>query len=732
MEPAFVNRLLAILLFAAVGAASPVAYPDPAAARTAGKQSNVNRNSSKPHITLVRGWVAEPKGRGTFGILLTCLLTLFLCIWTTVHVNIDPVSYPEPVFPRTIWAKVKTFFLELRKKRWFRKMFWSIMGLIFPEVTVAIAAYERLTGRMLRAAWHCKHSKFSNATTNEKMCKLDPNKEEVKCVSNEFDEKYQLHRWGNVRILSYYAVMGGYQIVINDAKTGFELEAEKNNSFTRDFSSKAVQVEGSTAVDSSDIPSEKNGAGATTTLIGTAPQKTTEPAAEKDMRINNDSPLTEKEFGRATTNNSSRIASDKNGAVATTTTTEINPQKNTKAEAMVLTPLGVLVLAKLGKLPVVTPEQIRDQSKVNQLAKAIVTFQAFWMIFQVCSRAAFQKPVTLLELHTVLHLVCAASMYITWWDKPVDIELPTLIELTSVEYATLKDDVIRELHDWRTNSPPGHKISEDAGYKSNPTNPLYAGRKKDEAWTQPRAGLGKIFYHQLFFNESEGKVVSPFVSFQEYFKIIAKAYARIIDSKNTIWKEGLMLTGVGVVYGGVHLATWNNHFANEYEAWGWRICSIITAVSVGGFLLQIWVGGLCFKWLVEESGKPSKKAPSQPAATGDKKTKPAGEVPLKLTAQGNTETKPAGEAPLQPTAQGKTETELAGEAPISIRTILAILATALYEFYCTSCSVVFGFGVFIALLARAFIFVESFISLRELSKGAYDGIPWIDAWTLIS
>ena len=78
-----------------------------------------------------------------------------------------------------------------------------------------------------------------------------------------------------------------------------------------------------------------------------------------------------------------------------------------------LTPWGVLRLAEMNLLPHVPVEVIKDKSKVNVLAKVITVFQALWMILQVVARAAAGQEVTLLEAHTVLHLICAAAMYLT-------------------------------------------------------------------------------------------------------------------------------------------------------------------------------------------------------------------------------------------------------------------------------------------------------------------------------
>jgi hypothetical protein len=40
----------------------------------------------------IPGWVDEPDGRGTWGILSTCLLTIILCCWTSVCPNIPAPS----------------------------------------------------------------------------------------------------------------------------------------------------------------------------------------------------------------------------------------------------------------------------------------------------------------------------------------------------------------------------------------------------------------------------------------------------------------------------------------------------------------------------------------------------------------------------------------------------------------------------------------------------------------
>ena len=37
-------------------------------------------------------------------------------------------------------------------------------------------------------------------------------------------------------------------------------------------------------------------------------------------------------------------------------------------------------------------------------------------------------PLSLLELNTFGHAVCALLIYLLWWEKPFEVEFPTMIE----------------------------------------------------------------------------------------------------------------------------------------------------------------------------------------------------------------------------------------------------------------------------------------------------------------
>ena len=59
-------------------------------------------------------WQPEPLARGTFGILSTSLITLSLCLWTALHLNVPGEG--------------------LAKHHKWHRVLWLVLGLLAPEV----------------------------------------------------------------------------------------------------------------------------------------------------------------------------------------------------------------------------------------------------------------------------------------------------------------------------------------------------------------------------------------------------------------------------------------------------------------------------------------------------------------------------------------------------------------------------------------------------------------------
>lgn len=78
-------------------------------------------------------------------------------------------------------------------------------------------------------------------------------------------------------------------------------------------------------------------------------------------------------------------------------------------------------------IPNISSGHIKDKSKANGLAKFLVCVQAVWYGIQVVTRLGQGLAVTLLELNVFAHVLCALLTYAFWWNKPLDIEVPTTI-----------------------------------------------------------------------------------------------------------------------------------------------------------------------------------------------------------------------------------------------------------------------------------------------------------------
>ena len=99
-------------------------------------------------------------------------------------------------------------------------------------------------------------------------------------------------------------------------------------------------------------------------------------------------------------------------------------------DRVTLSPEAVLFVARWrpSLIPDISEAAIKDKSKADSLAKALACLQATWFIIQCTFRLAQKMPISLLELNTFAHAICALLIYCLWWNKPLDIEEPTVID----------------------------------------------------------------------------------------------------------------------------------------------------------------------------------------------------------------------------------------------------------------------------------------------------------------
>jgi hypothetical protein len=72
------------------------------------------------------------------------------------------------------------------------------------------------------------------------------------------------------------------------------------------------------------------------------------------------------------------------------------------------------------KLLDISKASIEDRSRSDGLGKILVCIQASYLILEALVRLVSHLPVTLLELNTLTHVICALMMYCFWFNKPLD------------------------------------------------------------------------------------------------------------------------------------------------------------------------------------------------------------------------------------------------------------------------------------------------------------------------
>lgn len=77
--------------------------------------------------TVIHGWVAEPQGRGTWSIIWSCLVTIILCTWSVLHLDVP--------------SEHGTWHLLARK------LYGTVIGAIAPEALLCFAVNEYVISR---------------------------------------------------------------------------------------------------------------------------------------------------------------------------------------------------------------------------------------------------------------------------------------------------------------------------------------------------------------------------------------------------------------------------------------------------------------------------------------------------------------------------------------------------------------------------------------------------------
>ncbi|OBS25784.1 hypothetical protein FPOA_06319 [Fusarium poae] len=91
-------------------------------------------------------------------------------------------------------------------------------------------------------------------------------------------------------------------------------------------------------------------------------------------------------------------------------------------------PAAIIRLAERGHWIQIRKQDIEDKSKSNTVSKTLVLVQVVWMVTQCIARRIGKLPISLLEIHTMVHVVCAVFLFTFWLKKPQNIQEAIVIQ----------------------------------------------------------------------------------------------------------------------------------------------------------------------------------------------------------------------------------------------------------------------------------------------------------------
>jgi hypothetical protein len=127
-------------------------------------------------------WESEPNTRGTLSILFSCATALILCVWTGVHLNVDPIEKKRKLHVLPHFSK----FLG--------KTLWAMIALVAPDIVLVIALHQLLVAIEYRDAVNRKSTTKTNLVGKE----IPPRRRTKMTLKTAF-----------------FAIMGGFSIEVN-------------------------------------------------------------------------------------------------------------------------------------------------------------------------------------------------------------------------------------------------------------------------------------------------------------------------------------------------------------------------------------------------------------------------------------------------------------------------------------------------------------------------------------
>ncbi|KAF8193827.1 hypothetical protein K438DRAFT_1513959, partial [Mycena galopus ATCC 62051] len=206
----------------------------------------------------------------------------------------------------------------------------------------------------------------------------------------------------------------------------------------------------------------------------------------------------------------------------------------------------------------INAEDILDKSKGDALSKGVALAQGLWFITQSVARVHQRLAVTELEVATLAYAVVNIFIWLLWWDKPLGVQRPLVVESLHRERQSSGSSLIIVVESL-------HRERQSPKFSPIPNS-------------QSRTFLGGVLLVLGGFRENRDDDLSSRTSVPLFWSLP-------MDVKKANHSIGIIAL-VGIVFGAVHCAAWDVVFPSAAEMWLWRSCSsVITAIPVF-FMLQ--------------------------------------------------------------------------------------------------------------------------------------------------
>ena len=198
------------------------------------------------------------------------------------------------------------------------------------------------------------------------------------------------------------------------------------------------------------------------------------------------------------------------------------------------------------EVPDIKEGLIRDRSKSDDIAKAIVLIQTLWFAIQAANRVNQGLTVTEFEITTLGHVVISIIISWCWWNKPLNVEYP--IEVY----------------------PRHHTEDEKVSGEGNqqPGGSAERGKEKD---LESQVAMPQHLSLRMRISTSTYDVI------EQGLRAVRPLGWRSWRPLSVI----VCFSIIGGAFGAVHCLAWNSVFPSRIEHIFWRVSALIVTVAPG-------------------------------------------------------------------------------------------------------------------------------------------------------